>query len=92
MVLDNGSTDGTAEWLATQPDIDAVLLEKNIGHGAALDHAFLRATTEYVAVLDVDAYPISPDWLAVPKRLLEQGATVAGAEFGNLPLGRTPHI
>lgn len=37
-VLDQGSTDGTQEWLEQQDDITAVLLEDNIGICRGLNH------------------------------------------------------
>jgi glycosyltransferase involved in cell wall biosynthesis len=55
-----------------------VFLDRNEGHGRALDHGFLRARTRNVVALDVDAMPISPDWLPVLLSALDQGATVAG--------------
>jgi GT2 family glycosyltransferase len=33
MVIDNQSTDGSREWAAAQPDIEAHLLTRNTGHG-----------------------------------------------------------
>lgn len=35
-------------------------LPVNVGHAIALDLAMRRITTEFVAVLDVDAMPVSP--------------------------------
>ncbi|WP_448189259.1 glycosyltransferase [Azospirillum sp. sgz301742] len=42
VVVDNGSTDGTAEWLAEQPDLD-VVRQKNCGSAGAYHTAFARA-------------------------------------------------
>jgi glycosyltransferase involved in cell wall biosynthesis len=79
LVIDNHSVDGTAEYLAEQPDVRVVRTPLNIGHGLGLDLAFAHARTEYVVALDVDAFPISPEWLDVVLQPLNQGAMVAGA-------------
>jgi hypothetical protein len=44
-----------------------------------MDLGFLLARTELVVALDVDAFPISHDWLATLEGLLVEGAYVAGA-------------
>jgi glycosyltransferase involved in cell wall biosynthesis len=79
LVVDNGSTDGSGEWLAGQRDLRGLRLPWNAGHGAALDLGFLLLRTEYAVALDVDAFPIADDWL---DRLLEplerREATVSG--------------
>jgi hypothetical protein len=79
LVIDNHSTDGTTEFLATQADARAVRLPLNVGHGLGLDLAFALAQTEFVVVLDVDAFPISNEWLATVLEPLEAGSVVAGA-------------
>jgi glycosyltransferase involved in cell wall biosynthesis len=56
LVVDDGSTDGTWEWLQTQPDIIS-LRQDNWGKGWAVNRAFALAQGEYVRFLDSD------DWL-----------------------------
>ncbi len=52
IVVDNGSTDGTAEVAA---ELGAtVVAEERAGYGAAVHTGVLAATAEYVAVLDGD--------------------------------------
>lgn len=64
LVLDNGSTDGSWNWLRNRPNgIRAFRIPVNIGHGRALDLGFLLARTPVVITLDSDAFPISTDWL-----------------------------
>lgn len=79
LVIDNHSTDGTQAYLATQQDVRTVRTPFNFGHGSGLDLAFALADTEMVVALDVDAFPISKDWLSVVLNPLVDGAVIAGA-------------
>jgi glycosyltransferase involved in cell wall biosynthesis len=80
LVVDNGSDDGSREALGQLP-VRAILLDRNLGHGAALDIGCLAARTRYVVTLDIDAFPISESWLPTLLALLD-GAHVAGIESG----------
>ncbi len=57
IVVDDGSTDGTWEWLQTQPDIISIR-QDNWGKCWAVNRGFAIAKGEYVRFLDSD------DWLA----------------------------
>ncbi|RUT07182.1 hypothetical protein DSM106972_024430 [Dulcicalothrix desertica PCC 7102] len=57
IVVDDGSTDGTWEWLQTQPDIISIH-QDNWGKCWAVNRGFAIAKGEYVRFLDSD------DWLA----------------------------
>ena len=83
LVIDNGSTDGSRQFLRAlraQGRVRCVLLPQNIYHGPAMDLAFLLSRTEYIVALDVDAFPIAPGWLDTLITPLQHGASVAGAE------------
>lgn len=72
LVFDNGSTDGSAvkaEKLATELGLPAkfVLHDENIGFAAANNRVAEKATGEWLAFLNPDAYPYR-DWL---ERMLE---------------------
>jgi glycosyltransferase involved in cell wall biosynthesis len=56
IVIDDGSTDGTWEWLQQQNDVLA-LRQSNWGKDWAVNYGFARATGEFVRFLDSD------DWL-----------------------------
>lgn len=56
IVVDDGSSDGTWEWLQTQKDVIA-LRQENCGKGWAVNRAFAQSRGEYVRFLDSD------DWL-----------------------------
>ena len=78
LVVDNCSTDGTAEWLAAN-SVEAVLLRENIDHGRAMNVGWTRSATEFTLSLDIDAFPIRPDWLDLVLPPLRSGYRVAGA-------------
>lgn len=64
VVVDNNSTDGSAEWLDTRPhDLEPVLLRNNLGHGRALDIGIGRSRGSTVITLDSDAFPIERGWI-----------------------------
>lgn len=67
IVVDDGSTDGTAEWLAGQEDLITITTE-NRGKDAAVNTGFAKATGAFVRFLDSD------DWL-------ERGASDAQLEI-----------
>jgi glycosyltransferase involved in cell wall biosynthesis len=83
LVIDNGSNDGSRAWLRRERRagrLRAVLLPRNVFHGPAMDLAFLLARTEYVVALDVDAFPVSDDWLQQLIGPLHGGKWVSGAQ------------
>ncbi len=79
VVVDNGSVDGSREFLRSRPDVDSILLPLNVGHGVALDLGVAKARTETIAVLDVDAFPIADNWLDEVEDALAGGKKVCGA-------------
>ncbi len=67
-LVDNGSTDGSADDAEARfPWLEVIRLGRNAGFAAANNIAVRRADTEWVALLNPDAFP-EPDWLA---RLIE---------------------
>ena len=80
VVVDNGSTDGSREFLA-QAGIPWVRLPINLGHGPAMDIATTRVRTEFFVTLDVDAFPVAADWLAVLRAHLDAGNEVVGGRL-----------
>jgi glycosyltransferase involved in cell wall biosynthesis len=63
LLIDNGSTDGSAELFRELDGVRTVLLRSNAGHGIALDLGVCWARTEIVVTLDSDAVPLRPGWL-----------------------------
>lgn len=62
LVMDNGSSDGSAEQAAQQPGVTVRLLGQNLGFAGGNNRAFSECSTEYIALLNPDAFP-EPDWL-----------------------------
>jgi glycosyltransferase involved in cell wall biosynthesis len=54
IAIDDGSTDGSRDWLASQTDIKLVLNEKNLGTYGTLNKGLDLATGEFIAVLNDD--------------------------------------
>ncbi len=64
ILVDNGSTDGSLEWLAAQSPAPQVIRNTaNQGFARANNQGIRQARGTYVALLNNDAYP-EPNWLA----------------------------
>lgn len=62
LVVDNGSTDGSANQIQHLPDVEVVFTGSNLGFAKANNLALRECDTEFVALLNPDAFPNS-DWL-----------------------------
>lgn len=62
LFVDNGSTDGTPEYLAEQPDLTLIRNAENFGAPRARNQALALAHGEAIAFLDSDAM-VEPEWL-----------------------------
>ncbi|KAA2261005.1 glycosyltransferase [Solihabitans fulvus] len=79
IVVDNASTDGTAELIAAHPSAPRVLrLPRNAGYAGGLAAALPLVDTPFVGWLNDDAAP-EPDWLAALEDAVDGSATVAAA-------------
>lgn len=80
VVVDNNSSDGSPEFVRENyPNVVLLELRRNVGHGLAVDFAIHKSRSEEVVVLDVDAFPISPEWQRVVLDPLRNGASLSGA-------------
>ncbi|HVW83673.1 MAG TPA: glycosyltransferase, partial [Bryobacteraceae bacterium] len=63
IVVDNGSTDGSAAWLAANyPEVRVLALEKNLGFGGGSNAGFTAARNDVVVLLNSDMR-VEPDFL-----------------------------
>jgi glycosyltransferase involved in cell wall biosynthesis len=76
IVVDDGSTDGTWAWLASQPHIRAVRLPQRSGPAAARNRGAEKARAPYLAFLDSDDL-FTPKKLELQLALLERDPELA---------------
>lgn len=88
IIVDDCSTDGTRELLATLtgPNVRVILHERNSGKGAALRTGFAAATGDYVIVQDADLEYDPRDYDLLLQPLIEGDADVVyGSRFAGTP-------
>lgn len=85
-ICDNGSTDGSREWLASA-GIPHYLNPDRQAHFDGLLHAIKRTTAPYVAYLDVDAFPIKHGWLDQATDLIRAADVGAAGLSRKIPWG-----
>jgi GT2 family glycosyltransferase len=79
IVVDNGSADGTVEWLAERwPAVTVVALEENLGFAAGTNRGIARARGDVVALVNNDV-ELDPDFLRELVRALEANPEAASA-------------
>lgn len=87
VVVDDGSTDRTAELVEKRRDVKLVRHERNRGKGAAMASALEHARGDLVVVQDADLEYAPADITALYERYLQGGTD---AVYGSRILGRNP--
>jgi O-antigen biosynthesis protein len=62
IVVDNGSTDGTVEWLRAQSDIQVIYNKENAGFPKGCNQGMALATGDNLLLLNNDTF-VTPRWL-----------------------------
>ena len=77
--VDDGSTDGTRDWLAglSDPRLRVVLNERNLGYAGANNRGAAEARGRFLALLNNDLV-LKPGWLQPMLRLLSRPFSRAG--------------
>jgi GT2 family glycosyltransferase len=76
ILVDNGSTDGSAEWAgATFPQVRLIRNQTNRGFAAANNQAIRATDSEFVALLNNDTV-VEPGWLQALVKVMETRATI----------------
>ena len=76
VIVDNGSTDGTASWVQERyPDVQVIANDRNLGFAAAVNQGIRVSDSRYVVTLNNDTEP-EPGWLAALVATAERDPTV----------------
>jgi GT2 family glycosyltransferase len=76
VVVDNGSTDGSKEYLAKQKDIVYIDLPQNTGFTGGQIEAYKYAKGDYIALVNSDAV-VAPNWIEEALSIFEKDKKVA---------------
>lgn len=80
IVADNGSTDGSVEWVrANCPDVKLVCLDKNYGFAEGYNIAIDRCEYPFITLLNSDVL-VTPDWWRPVLRFMEENPTVGAVQ------------
>jgi glycosyltransferase involved in cell wall biosynthesis len=79
MLIDNGSSDDSRERFENWPRLTTRFLQRNAGHGVALDLGICWSRTDVTVALDSDAIPLRHGWLELAvDAIRDDGALLAG--------------
>lgn len=74
LVVDNGSTDGSVEWLKER-QVPAILLAENTGFSGAVNRGIKAADTPYVILLNNDT-EVDPDYIGEMVAAIERSERI----------------
>ena len=74
LVVDNGSTDGSVEWLK-EHRVPSIFLKENTGFSGAVNTGIRAADTPYVLLLNNDTR-VEPGFVAAMERAMDQSPKI----------------
>lgn len=82
IVVDNGSSDGSLEWLRERQDVEVIALGKNVGFAAANNVGIARCRSEFVLLVNPDV-ELAADYLerVLPAFEIDHTGSVTGKLF-----------
>jgi len=86
IVVDNGSVDGSKNWLRAQNDIDMISNKKNLGFARAINQGFKRAIdnkSKYIISLNNDT-ELAPNWLEKLVNFMEHNPDIDFAQGSSM--------
>ena len=86
IVVDNGSVDGSKDWLHAQNNIDLISNKKNLGFARAINQGFKRAVdnkSKYIISLNNDT-ELDPNWLRKLVNFMEQNPGIDFAQGSSM--------
>ena len=84
IILDNGSTDGTKEWLSTlsHPNVHVVFNDGNLGKGGSIKRGIALSKGEYVVIHDPDMeYEANDIWTLLQAARSDGAQMVLGSRI-----------
>lgn len=80
ILIDNGSSDGSAEFIKTNfPQVKIIRSSNNLGSAGGYNLGILKAKGKYVATLN-DDIEVDPDWLRPLVNIMEKYPDVVGVD------------
>lgn len=80
IVADNGSTDGSVEWIASNcPDVKIIRLDKNYGFAEGYNRAIAQCEYPYVVLLNSDV-ETTPGWWRPLLNAMEQNPIIGAIQ------------
>ncbi len=78
IVVDNGSTDGSLDWLRNETNLQLIENSRNVGASAARNQGTRKATGDYILYMDSDAALVTPGGLQRLVNYLEKNPDTGG--------------
>jgi GT2 family glycosyltransferase/spore maturation protein CgeB len=89
IVVDNGSSDGTPDWLASRDNVTVIRNDRNIGIPKARNQGIRASSCEYIVLMDNDIV-VKKRWLEELFSTIEKGHDIVGVEAWKLGQNNQP--